>query len=186
MTEKELMITGKMYDPNDPELLAGRVNARRVMRQLNAINPMTGGADRLAIFRKFFGATGERCYLENAFCCDYGYNIYLGEDFYANFNCILLDVAPIRIGKNAMFAPNVQLYTATHPLLAAERNSGREYAKPITIGDNVWLGGGVIVNPGVTIGDDVVIGSGSVVTRDVPSGVFAAGNPCRVVREISG
>lgn len=183
MTERQKMMAGQLYRPDDPELIAGRAYARHRAEALNAL-PMAEVDQRTAILRELLGGTGEKVHIENHFWCDYGYNIHLGENFYANFDCVFLDVAPIRIGANAMFAPRVQLYTATHPLIAAERNSGREYAKPITIGDNVWIGGGAIINPGVTIGDGAVVGSGSVVTRDLPAGVFAAGNPCRVLRKI--
>lgn len=119
------------------------------------------------------------------FHCDYGKNIEVGENFFANYNCIILDVAKVTIGKNVMFAPNVSIYTAGHPIHPDSRNSGYEYGIPVTIGDNVWIGGSVVINPGVTIGNNVVIGSGSVVTKDIPDNVIAVGNPCRVIREIT-
>ena len=122
--------------------------------------------------------------IEPPFFCDYGTNIELGDKVFFNFNCVILDVAKVTIGSNVMFGPAVQIYTATHPMDAEERRSGLEFAKPVRIGNDVWLGGGVIVCPGVTIGDAAVIGAGSVVVRDIPAGVFAAGNPCRVIREI--
>jgi maltose O-acetyltransferase len=184
MTEKEKMISGKFYDSQDPELLAGRARSRRLTSQLAAI-PMSDEASRQKLFRELFGGTGDKLFIENTFCCDYGYNIFLGENFFANFNCIFLDDAPIRFGDNVMLAPAVQIYTATHQLVAEERNSGLEFARPVTIGNDVWIGGGAIINPGVIIGDGAVIGSGSVVTRDIPPRVFAAGNPCRVIRGIT-
>jgi maltose O-acetyltransferase len=184
MTEKEKMIAGEFYDSQDPELAAGRARSRDLTRQLAAI-PMNDEASRQNLFRQLLGATGDKFFIENTFSCDYGYNIFLGENFYANFNCILLDDAPIRFGDNVMLAPAVQIYTATHQLVAEERNSGLEFAREVTIGNNVWIGGGAIINPGVTIGDGAVIGSGSVVTRDIPPRVFGAGNPCRIIREIT-
>jgi maltose O-acetyltransferase len=183
MTEKQKMIAGQLYRPDDPELIAGRERARRLAEQLNGL-PMAKVDQRTAILRDLLGSAGDKMHLENHFWCDYGYNTYLGENFYANFDGVFLDVASIRIGANAMLGPRVQLHTATHPLIAAGRNSGWEYAKPIIIGDNAWIGGGAIIHPGVTVGDGAVIGSGSVVTRDIPVGVFAAGNPCRVIRKI--
>ncbi len=183
MTEKAKMISGQFYDSQDPELVAGRARARRLTEALNQL-PMAEGEQRQSILSELLGSHGESYFIENRFQCDYGFNIFLGENFYANFDCLFLDDAPIRFGKNVMLAPGVHIYTASHQLVAEERNSGLEFAKPVTIGDNVWLGGRVVVNPGVTIGNNAVIGSGSVVTRDVPPKVFAAGNPCRVIREI--
>lgn len=183
LTEKEKMISGQPYDPYDLELEAGRKNARRLLRKLQAIEEAEESA-RKAIFRELFGSTGTTFFLENPFICDYGFNIHWGENAYANFGCIFLDAAPIYVGKNVMMAPAVKLFTATHPIDATERNSGIEFAYPIHIGDNVWLGGGTIVNPGVSIGKNTVIGSGSVVTKDIPANVVAAGNPCRIIRTI--
>lgn len=178
------MIAGELYDSQDPELVAGRARARRLTASLNLL-PMAEEGKRQAIFHELLGGYGESFFLENRFQCDYGYNIFLGENFYANFDCLFLDDAPIRFGKNVMLAPGVHIYTASHQLVAEERNSGLEFARPVTIGDNVWIGGRAIINPGVTIGAGAVIGSGSVVTRDVPANVFAAGNPCRVIRGIT-
>lgn len=183
MTEKEKMISGEPYNPNDKELVKGRLNARRLMREIEAI-PMDKERQRKHFFKELFAETGKSFYIENRFTCDYGFNIYWGENSYANFDCIILDAAPVYIGKNVMIAPGVRLLTATHPLEFEARNSGIEYAKPIRIGDNVWIGGGVIVNPGVTIGDNSVIGSGSVVVKDIPKNVVAVGNPCRVLKKI--
>lgn len=183
-TEKEKMITGEFYHPGDKQLVQDRLHCRELLWKIAQVPP-SEREQRIAYFKDLFGQTGEKLWLELTFSCDYGYNIHLGENFYANFNCVMLDVAPIYIGDNVMFAPNVGLYTATHPVHPISRNSGLEYAKPITIGHNVWLGAGVIVNPGVTIGDNVVIGSGSVVTKDIPANVIAFGNPCKIVREIT-
>lgn len=182
-TEKEKMLAGEGYYAWDEVLMKERENARRLTRYFNETTEMELDK-RTALLKELFGSTGESIYIEPTFRCDYGANIHVGENFYANFNCIFLDVAEIRIGKNCFMAPNVQLYTAYHPLDAATRISGLEYGAPITIGDNVWIGGGVIINPGVTIGDNVVIGSGSVVTKDIPANTVAVGNPCRVLKEI--
>lgn len=184
MTEKQKMIGGDFYNANDPELVAGRARARQLTEALHQ-TPMAEAEQRQAIFRELLGGHGESFFLENRFQCDYGYNIFLGENFYANFDCLFLDDAPIRFGDNVMLAPGVHIYTASHQLVTEERNSGLEFAKPVTIGNNVWIGGRVVINPGITIGDGAVIGSGSVVTRDVPANVFAAGNPCRVIRAIT-
>ncbi|MNC32530.1 Maltose O-acetyltransferase [compost metagenome] len=123
-------------------------------------------------------------YIEPSFRCDYGYNIFLGKNFYANFDCVILDVCPVHIGDNCMLAPGVHIYTATHPLDAETRNSGVEFGKPVTIGHNVWIGGRAVINPGVTIGDNVVVGSGSVVTKDIPANAVVAGNPARVIKMV--
>ncbi|SIT06164.1 maltose O-acetyltransferase [Zobellia uliginosa] len=183
MTEKEKMISGQAYDPSDKELVRARLRARKLMREIAAI-PMDKERQRKHFFKELFAETGKHFYIENRFTCDYGFNIYWGENAYANFDCIILDAAPVYIGKNVMMAPGVKLLTATHPLEFEARNSGIEYAKPIRIGDNVWIGGGVIVNPGVTIGNNSVIGSGSVVVKDIPENVVAVGNPCRVLKNI--
>ncbi|MCA1921673.1 DapH/DapD/GlmU-related protein, partial [Buttiauxella noackiae] len=123
-------------------------------------------------------------YIEPSFRCDYGYNIFLGKNFYANFDCVILDVCPVHIGENCMLAPGVHIYTATHPLDAVTRNSGVEFGKPVTIGNNVWIGGRAVINPGVTIGDNVVIGAGSVVTKDIPANSVVAGNPARLIKMV--
>ena len=183
MTEKEKMLSGQPYLPSDKELDAARLRARSLLSDLAKI-PMTDEADRKRIFRELFAETGEDFLIESPFTCDYGFNVYWGENAYANFNCVFLDSAPIHIGANVMLAPGVMLLTVNHPLKYKERNTGYEYAKPIVVGDNVWIGGGAIVNPGVTIGQNSVIGSGSVVTKDIPANVVAVGNPCRVVKKI--
>lgn len=180
-TEKEKMIAGELYFANDPELVADRMFARS---QSQIINQAESAELRSQLLKETFGRTGKKIYMEPVINFDYGYNIFVGENFYANFNCTFLDVSTIEIGDNCMFAPNVQLYTATHPLHPVKRNSGLEYAKPIKIGNNVWLGGGVIVTPGVTLGDNVVVGAGSVVTKSFPDNVVIAGNPARIIKTV--
>ena len=180
-TEKEKMIAGELYFANDPELVADRMFARS---QSQIINQAESAELRSQLLKETFGRTGKKIYMEPVINFDYGYNIFVGENFYANFNCTFLDVSTIEIGDNCMFAPNVQLYTATHPLHPVKRNSGLEYAKPIKIGDNVWLGGGVIVTPGVTLGNNVVVGAGSVVPKSFPDNVVIAGNPARIIKTV--
>ena len=177
------MLQGHLYDPMDKELIKCRLNARRLMREISII-PEPKEKQRKHLFKELFAETGKRFYIENPFICDYGSNIYWGENSYANFGCIILDAAPVHIGRNVMLAPAVKIFTATHPLEYEARNSGIESAKPVVIGDNVWIGGGAILNPGVTIGNNSVIGSGSVVTKDIPENVVAAGNPCKVIKPI--
>ena len=182
MTEREKMRAGEPYDPLDPELVAGRNRARDLCQDLNA----TREADvdqRRDILRRLFGAGGDSVWMQPPFFCDYGANIELGERVFFNFNCVVLDVCPVRIGSYTLFGPAVQIYTATHPMDADLRRT-REFCKPVDIGSDVWVGGGAIILPGVRIGSKAVIGAGSVVTRDIPERVFAAGNPCRVVRNI--
>lgn len=154
-----------------------------MLRKIEEI-PEDKERQRKHVFKELFAETGKHFLIENSFKCDYGYNIYWGENSYANFGCIILDVAPVYIGANVMLAPSVMIMTATHPLEADARNSGKEFAKPITIGNNVWIGAGAIINPGVTIGENSVIGSGAVVTKDVTSNVVAVGNPCRIIKKI--
>jgi maltose O-acetyltransferase len=177
------MLAGELYDGNDPELVAERLRTRELCRALAALSPGAPVAERSALLARLFGAE-TNVYVTPPFFCDYGSNIRLGENVYFNFNCVILDVAQVVIGDNVLFGPAVQVYTATHPMSADERRSGLEFARPITFGSDVWVGGGAIVCPGVTIGNGSVIGAGSVVLRDVPPGVFAAGNPCRVIRTI--
>jgi maltose O-acetyltransferase len=184
-SEKEKMLAGELYDSQDAQLVAERRRARLLLKAFNDSSD-DQAEERERILRELIGAAGEGLWIEPPFYCDYGSNITVGDRVYFNFNCVVLDVAPVRIGSRVLFGPLVQIYTATHPMGAAERRKGLEYAKPIEIGDDVWIGGGAIVCPGVRIGARAVIGAGSVVTRDIPEGVFAAGNPCRVIREAGG
>lgn len=181
-TEKEKMIAGELYFAEDKELLEDRYAVRDLLSEYNNLGIREKGL-RTELINKIVKAKG-LLHFEPPFYCDYGYNIEIGENFYANFACTILDVCRVKIGDNVMFGPNVQVYTATHPLDAEARGSGEEFGKEIKIGDNVWLGGGVIVCPGVTIGDNVTIGAGAVVTKDIPNNVFAAGNPCKIIKEL--
>lgn len=183
MTEKERMLAGKLYRANDPELAADHA---RKWRMTHAINSAERREDVLPLVKELLGELGEHSWIEPPFHCDYGSHIHIGRHFYANCDCIFLDVCDITIGDDVFIAPRVSIFTATHPIDAAVRNSEVEYGKPVKIGSSVWIGGNTVINPGVTIGDNVVIGSGSVVTKDIPSGVIAAGNPCRVLRPITG
>ena len=183
MTEKEKMIAGAMYDPMDAQLVEDRLKARLRFQEINAIEE-SRKKERDELFYKLMGRAGIGLYIEPPFYCDYGYNIKLGEGVYMNFNCCILDVAEVRIGDHTMLGPNVQIYTATHPLEARARNSGREFAKPIRIGNNVWIGGNAVICPGVTIGNNVVVGASAVVTKDFPDDVFIAGNPARIIKAI--
>jgi maltose O-acetyltransferase len=182
MTEREKMLAGELYDPLDPELVAARVRARDLCQDLNATRE-ADAAERRRILCDLFGAGGESAWMQPPFFCDYGTNIELGERVFFNFNCVVLDVCRVRIGSFTLFGPAVQIYTATHPLEAKLRRT-RELGKPVEIGGDVWVGGGAIILPGVHIGSNAVIGAGSVVTRDIPAAVFAAGNPCRVIRAL--
>lgn len=181
-SEKEKMLAGEYYTV-DENLIKELRNARRLTRLFNSTFE-DEIEERKSILKELLGGCGEKIYIEPTFKCDYGSNIYLGENFYANFDCVMLDVCEIRIGKNCFLAPGVHIYTATHPLNAEERISGLEYGKPVNIGDNVWIGGRSIINPGVTIGDNVVVASGSVVTKDVPSNVLVGGNPAKIIKSI--
>lgn len=182
-TEKEKMLAGEMYNPADPILLEERVQARRKVRIYNQTLE-TEGEKRTKLLKELLGSTGESAFMEPNIRFDYGYNTHVGENFFANFDCTILDVCEVRFGDNCMLGPGVQIYTATHPLHPNERNSGKEYAKPITFGNNVWIGGGAIVNPGVRVGNNVVIASGAVVTKDVPDNVVVGGNPAKVIKQI--
>lgn len=184
MTEKEKMLNGKPYKAFGEELLGERQYAKESIFEFNALRP-SEIEERNKIIRGLFGSVSDNFFVEPPFRCDYGYNISIGENFYTNYNCTILDCAKVTIGDNVLFAPNVSLFTAGHPIHFEPRNAGLEYAFPITLGNNVWLGGGVIVNPGITIGDNVVVGSGSVITKDIPSNSIAVGNPCKVIREIT-
>ena len=182
-TEREKMLAGELYDPLDAELVQDRVRARNLCRELNA-----GSEDdqklRRRVLQELLGAGGESAWIQPPFYCDYGSNIELGERVFFNFNCVVLDVCRVVIGDFTLFGPAVQIYTATHPMNAELRRK-QECGKPIAIGADVWVGGGAIICPGVSIGSRSVIGAGSVVTRDIPAAVFAAGNPCRVIRQIT-
>ena len=182
-TEKEKMLAGEMYDPADPVLLKEREEARQKVRMYNQTLE-TEGEKRTKLLKELLGSTGNNVYMEPNIRFDYGYNTHVGENFFANFDCTILDVCEVRFGDNCMLAPGVHIYTATHPLHPAERNSGRENAKPITIGNNVWVGGSAVINPGVTIGDNAVIASGAVVTKNVPDNVVVGGNPAKIIKQI--
>lgn len=183
MTEREKMLAGELYEAWDPELRAMRARARRLTREFNQSTEEEMDR-RTALLKELFGGTGESLGIEPPFYCDYGTNIVVGNWFFMNFDCVILDCARVEIGDNVMCGPKVQIYTATHPVLAAERIKGPELAKPIKIGHNVWIGGGAIICPGVTIGDNTTIAAGSVVVKDIPANVVAGGNPCRVIREL--
>ncbi|MBA4066310.1 MAG: maltose acetyltransferase [Isosphaera sp.] len=182
-TERERMLAGELYDPLDPELAALRERARDLLHELNATRERDAEVRR-RLLADLFGCGGDTVTVQPPFFCDYGANIRLGARVYFNFNCVVLDVCPVTVGDFTLFGPAVQIYTAAHPMNAEQRR-GPEFGKPVVIGSDVWVGGGAVICPGVTVGDRTVIGAGSVVTRDVPAGVFAAGNPCRVVREIT-
>ncbi|WP_377890066.1 maltose acetyltransferase domain-containing protein [Alkalihalobacillus sp. R86527] len=182
-TEKQKMLDGEMYDPGDEELLNDRLRARRLTRLYNQTSE-TETEERSQLLRSLFGSTKENVGIEPTFKCDYGYNIHVGENFFMNFDCVILDSCEVRFGDNCMVAPGVHIYCATHPLDPVERNSGKEFGKPIIIGDNVWIGGGAIINPGVTIGDHVVIASGAVVTKDIQDNEVVGGNPAKKIREV--
>jgi len=182
MTEKERMLSGKLYRCDDQL----RAEDMRKWRLVQRLNQTTDVEEVRGIFRELLGSIGADFWIQPPFYCDYGSNIHIGDHFYANYDCVILDPAPVTIGDHVFLAPRVCIYTAAHPIDAEVRNTELEYAKPVTIGSSVWIGGSTVINPGVTIGDNVVIGSGSVVTRDIPSGVVAVGNPCRVLRPITG
>ncbi|MFP2957699.1 sugar O-acetyltransferase [Myxococcus sp. 1LA] len=182
-SERQKMLDGELYDPFDAELVAGRIRARDLCQSLNASRE-GDQEERRRILRDLVGVGGDTVWMQPPFFCDYGTNIELGERVFFNFNCVVLDVCKVSIGDYTLFGPGVQIYTPMHPLNAELRRK-EEYGKPVTIGSDVWVGGGAIILPGVRIGSRAVIGAGSVVTRDVPDGVFAAGNPCRVIREIT-
>lgn len=184
MSERDKMLAGELYDANyDKELIRDRCRAKDICFEYNNLKPSDIGS-RDKLIKKLFAKTGEQIIVEQNFWCDYGYNIFVGENFYMNHNCIILDCARVEFGDNVFVAPNCAFYTAGHPLDYRIRNKGLEYAKPIKVGNNVWIGGNVIVLAGVTIGDNVVIGAGSVVTKDIPSNVVAVGNTCKVIKEL--
>lgn len=182
--EKEKMLSGKPYQAFDEQLFSERQLAKDLIFRINRLHPHQV-SERNAIFSSLLGATGSHFHIEPPFYCDYGYNIVIGENFYANYNCTLLDCGLITFGDHVMLGPNVALFAAGHPLHYQPRDAGYEYAFPIEIGHSVWIGGNTVVNAGVSIGDRSVIGSGSVVTKDLPANVLAAGNPCKVLRPIT-
>ena len=182
-TEKEKMIAGELYNALDSQLSQERIKARLLLKQLNESREDETAA-RLRILKELIPNQGIELWLQPPFYCDYGYNIEIGDKVFFNFNCVILDVTPVKIGSRCLFGPNVQIYAATHPTDFKVRAEGLEYGKSVTIGDDVWVGGGAIICPGVTIGDRSVIGAGSVVLRDVPPDSFAAGNPCKVIKKL--
>lgn len=184
MTEQENMLTGRLYDAGDPELSAARDRAKRLTWRYNQLDP-TDWAGRTAILRQLLGHLGEDSWIEPSFRCDYGAQISIGDHVFANYDCIFLDVAPITIGDHVLLGPRACLYTAGHPTVPEVRDTGLEYGLPITIEDSVWIGGSTTILPGVTIGRGSVVAAGSVVTQDIPAGVIAAGDPCRVLRPLT-
>lgn len=175
------MTKGELYDAYDPKLVDDREIARRVVLQFNQTFDRD---ERKALLSPILGSKGENFLIESVFHCDYGYNIHLGENFYANVGCTILDEAEVRFGDNVLLAPNVGIYTACHPIDTEQRVAGIEFAKPVNIGNNVWIGADVTILPGVSIGDNAVIGAGSVVVRDIPANSVAVGNPCKVIKKI--
>lgn len=183
-TEKDKMLRGEIYDANyDPQLIEERMKCKIMCRKYNDLMP-DRLEERKALLKTLLGHTGENFYIEQPFYCDYGYNISVGDNFYSNVNLVILDGAKVTFGDNVFIAPDCGFHTAGHPLDVVRRNKGLEYARPITVGNNVWIGAGVHVLPGVTIGDNCVIGAGSVVNRDIPANSLAVGNPCRVIRSL--
>ena len=182
-TEHQKMLAGELYDPTDADLVAARAHARDLRQALNATREAEE-RERRKILNELFGAGGDTVWMQPPFFCDYGSNIELGERVFFNFNCVVLDVCSVIVGSFTLFGPAVQIYTPMHPL-NAELRRREEFGRPISIGSDVWVGGGAIILPGVRIGSRAVIAAGSVVTRDIPEGVFAAGNPCRAIREIT-
>ena len=184
LTEKEKMLNGEPYYPADRNLAAERNNAKKLCFEYNSLPPSKGKKKQL-IIKKLFGKTDENFLIEPFFNCDYGYNIEIGKNFYMNHNGVILDCAKVTFGDNVLIGPNCGFYTTHHPIETEARICGYAYASPIIIGNNVWIGGNVVVLPGVTIGANTVIGAGSVVNRNIPENVIAAGNPCKVIREIT-
>ena len=185
LSEREKMLRGQLYDSGtDLSLVGDRNRVKDLCFKFNNTLP-SKREKRRKLFKKIVGKCGDNVTVESPFWCDYGYNIEIGENFYANHNTVILDCAKVKFGDNIFIAPNCGFYTAGHPIDYERRNQGLEYALPITIGDNVWIGGGVQIMPGVTIGSNVVIGGGSVVCKDIPSDCVAVGNPCRVLRKIT-
>jgi len=183
-SEKEKMLNQEYYICWDEELTEERERAKDLLFEFNKLKP-SERKERNQIIKKLFHTVGENAWIESPFNCDYGYNITIGDNFYANTNCTILDCAKVTIGNNVLIGPNVSLYTPNHAIDADERKAGYERSLPITIGDNVWIGGSVTIVPGVTVGDNAIIGAGSVITKDIPANVIAAGVPCKVIRPIT-
>ncbi len=181
MTEKEKMLAGELYQAGDPELVAERLKARKLVKTFNDSDPEDTEL-RVSLVRKLFGKAGKNFWVEPPFYCDYGSNIEVGDDVFFNFNCVVLDVCKVTLGDRVFVAPNVQFYPATHPLDSVKRGEMWEYGKPITIGSDVWIGGSAVICPGVTIGERTVIAAGAVVTKDFPSDVVIGGNPAKVLK----
>ncbi|MFX1572361.1 MAG: sugar O-acetyltransferase [Promethearchaeota archaeon] len=183
LSEKEKMLAGQLYNAGDPQLTNERNHAHILCQQYNQLN-FLDYSGRKRILTELFASFEEPLTIEPPFYCDYGKNIQLGKNVYMNTNCVILDVNRVKIGDDTKFGPYVQLYSATHPLDPDLRKTGDELGLPITIGNNVWIGGGAIICPGISIGDDSVIGAGSIVTKNVPTRVYAAGNPCKVIKKL--
>ena len=181
-TELQKMLDGELYNATDEELIIMRGTARRLLSQYNQLIAATGEV-RTSVLKQLLGKCST-VDIQPPFYCDYGTHIIAGDNLFMNFNCIVLDCALVTFGNNVQCGPNVQIYTAYHPIIASERIKGPELAAPIAIGDNVWIGGGAIICPGVTVGNNTTIGAGSVVTRSIPDNVFAAGNPCKVIKTL--
>jgi len=182
-TEREKMVAGELHRPADPELVEMRLRARRLCREFNT-SAEHEVARRASLLRELFGRLGERFEIEPEFRCDYGWNISAGDNLFMNFGCVVLDVCPVTFGRNVFLGPGVHVYAATHPADPVERASGLEFGRPVTIGDDVWIGGHATICPGVAIGDRAVIAAAAVVTRDVPARTIAAGNPARPLRRV--
>lgn len=178
------MISGELYKADNPELVLARTRARLLTDRFNQ-SDHENPDERTRILKELFASTGQNFCIEPPFRCDYGFNISIGDNFYANFDCIILDICQVSIGRNVLLGPRVCIYAAEHPVDATVRAAGLERGRPVTIGDNVWIGGNTVINPGVSVGDNVVIGSGSVVTRNIPPDTVAAGAPCKVIRRLS-
>ncbi|MGM0379711.1 MAG: sugar O-acetyltransferase [Bacillota bacterium] len=184
MTQKKRMLNEKLYLADDKKLVKERKNARKIINKFNKLS-IEEENKKNKLLEKLFNFKGDNVYIEPSFKCDYGYNISVGDNFFANFDCVILDVCQVNIGNFVFLGPGVHIYTASHPIDSKIRNTYLEYGKKVKINDNVWIGGNTTINPGVKIGENVVIGSGSVVTKDIPSNVIAAGNPCKVIRKIT-
>ena len=185
MTEFEKMLAGEFYKTSDVELCKMREAARFVTEKFNKTSILQN-EERVKLLKQLFGTTGDEILIEPTFNCDYGCNIYVGNNFFANYNCVILDVAEVKIGKNCFLGPQVGIYTATHPIKASERYKGLGIGKPISIGDNCWIGGHAIINPGVTLGNNVIVASGAVVVKSFGDNVIVGGNPARVLKVIEG